>query len=122
MPPAPSSCLSNPCTNCPVLCAQTKAKLEEARERINGPVDPNTGRHLYRPEVGRGPKNVARNRDGMAIGEYLYVNGLEYLSRKEAQLEAERRAEADRANLRHSTGERRPCAWLWAPGGDFGAV
>ena len=90
--------------SCNSFSLQTKAKLEEKRELLNGPIDPATGRPLYKPEVGRGPRNVARNPDGTPVHEYLYVNGLEALNRKEAQLEAERAAERETANIKKCTG------------------
>uniref|UniRef100_A0A7S0R6Y6 PFU domain-containing protein n=1 Tax=Chlamydomonas leiostraca TaxID=1034604 RepID=A0A7S0R6Y6_9CHLO len=82
---------------------KTKAKIEEKREMIYGAVDPNTGRQLYKPEVGRAPKNMNRNREGMPIGEYLYSSGVDMLSRKEAELEQKRREEMAAANASHST-------------------
>ncbi|GFH16201.1 PFU domain-containing protein, partial [Haematococcus lacustris] len=87
---------------------KTKAKLEGKREQLNGPVDPVTGRQLYKPAVGRGPRNVARNQEGLSIGEYLYTNGMELVSKKEMALEEEREAERAAANLRHanSTSEK----------------
>lgn len=69
---------------------------------IYGDVDPKTGRQLYKPEVGRAPKNMNRNREGLSIGEYLYTSGVDMLSRKEAELEAKRREERAAANTAHS--------------------
>jgi hypothetical protein len=51
--------------------AQLQAKLAEARSRLAGPVDPATGRELYRPQTGRGP-SFPRHGPGQAVGEYLY--------------------------------------------------
>jgi hypothetical protein len=46
----------------PPLLSQAKAKLEEKREMLNGSYDPATGRQLYKPEVGRAPRSLVRNR------------------------------------------------------------
>jgi hypothetical protein len=50
---------------------QLQCKLSEARSKLDGPVDPTTGRVLYKPQTGRGPV-YARHAPEQAVGEYLY--------------------------------------------------
>ena len=58
-------------TALPLPHPQLQAKLTEARAKLEGPVDPATGRPLYRPITGRGP-SFARRAPEQAVGEYLY--------------------------------------------------
>lgn len=76
---------------------KSKMKLEAAREKYHGNVDPVSGRELYRPAVGRGPKNMARPAtassvsDASQVHEQLYALAMERLHKLESAAEAERR-------------------------------
>ncbi|MEW5301774.1 MAG: hypothetical protein WDW36_004612 [Sanguina aurantia] len=65
------------------------ARLEEARAKLAGPVDPATGRTLYQPELGRGPRSFSRNHEGVPIGEYLHTAAQELASKRQAAADAE---------------------------------
>lgn len=87
-----------------VSMERSKAKLDEKRALLHGDVDPATGTPLFRPTVGRAPRGpTARNREGMSIGDYLYVAGMESAGKKEAQLEAEKQVERENASKPHLT-------------------
>ncbi|KAF5842487.1 hypothetical protein DUNSADRAFT_6731 [Dunaliella salina] len=87
----------------PLSPTKKMQKQQEARERAYGDIDPVTGKQLYRPEVGRAPRNVERNPHGAPIGEILYLNALEERRRKEAMKEAEKEAARRQAEAHHST-------------------
>ncbi|MEW5317077.1 MAG: hypothetical protein WDW38_008408 [Sanguina aurantia] len=74
------------------------ARLEEARAKQTGPVDPATGRTLYQPEMGRGPRSFSRNHEGVPIGEYLHTAAQELASRRQATADAELRTADEAAN------------------------
>lgn len=69
-------------------------------------MDPATGKPLYRPETGRGPKggHAAARRGGQGVGDYLYAAARDQQARKEARVEAERRAAAEEAARSRTTG------------------
>jgi hypothetical protein len=51
--------------------SQLQNKLTEARAKLDGPVDPATGRPLYKPQTGRAPY-YTRHAPEQGVGEYLY--------------------------------------------------
>ena len=76
---------------------KSKMKLKAAREKYNGNVDA-AGRELYRPAVGRGPKNTISRpatagsvTDANKVHEQLYALAMERLQKMESAAEAERR-------------------------------
>lgn len=80
-----------------------QAKLEEARHKLDGPNDPQTGKRLYHPQTGRAP-NFKRNTAGQPIGEYLY--NLQYdidEHRESVKQEVQARAHEE-ANAHKTTG------------------
>jgi len=87
---------------------QTKAKMEEIRARYQGPNDPVTGKPLYKPEVGRGPRNMAASYGSpggrnVPVHEHLYQVALELQSKRDALLEAEKKQAEVEASMNHST-------------------
>lgn len=84
---------------------QRNARLEEARAKQTGPVDPATGRTLYQPEMGRGPRSFSRNHEGIPIGEYLHTAAQELASRRQATADAELRTADEAANGGRACGE-----------------
>ncbi|KAG2497694.1 hypothetical protein HYH03_004431 [Edaphochlamys debaryana] len=84
------------------------AKLEAARQLLHGPVDPATGKTLFQPETGRGPRGgVARHSAARAsgghIGEHLYRAAQELAAKRAAAEEAERRAADEEASRSRTT-------------------
>jgi hypothetical protein len=51
---------------------QLQAKLGAARERLEGGVDPASGRRLYHPVTGRGPSNRSPKASSLEAGLALY--------------------------------------------------
>jgi hypothetical protein len=82
---------------------QLQNKLEEARQKLEGPIDPVTGRRLYHPEIGRGPQRL-RNTGGMTVGEYLYQDGQERNARLRQALEERERKALEDAKASKVTG------------------
>jgi hypothetical protein len=84
---------------------KTKMKIEAAREKYNGNLDPVSGRELYRPAVGRGPKNAIPRPvtadvtlDSAKVHDQLYALAMERLQKLESAAEAERRQMEEDAN------------------------
>ena len=75
-------------------------KLADARAKLEGPVDPATGRRLFQPRTGRAPA-FARHAPGQAVGEYLYKlqSERDEKARRRAAEEAKRADEARRARV-----------------------
>jgi hypothetical protein len=99
-----------PCGSCtdnlllPNAGPQLKAKLEEARAKMAGPVDPETGRQLYKPEICRGPQY--QRYEGKHVGEYLYELSSDYNSKKAQVLQGELRKQHDIANQSYASSEQ----------------
>lgn len=55
----------------PVPVVQLQNKLSEARSTLQNSVDPNTGKRLFHPEIGRAPR-FSRNTSHQPVSDYLY--------------------------------------------------
>lgn len=69
-----------------------------------GPVDPETGRQLYKPEICRGPQY--QRYEGKHVGEYLYELSSDYNSKKAQVLQGELRKQHDSANQSYASSEQ----------------
>jgi hypothetical protein len=54
-----------------LLLPQLQNKLSEARSTLQNSIDPNTGKRLFHPEIGRAPR-FNRNTSQQPVSEYLY--------------------------------------------------
>ena len=84
--------------------SQTKAKLEANRAKYHGPTDPVTGKPLYKPDMGRGPRSRQPS-SSPPVHQMLYAQGLELMSKKEAAQDAERRQAEMDARTTHTSSE-----------------
>lgn len=50
-------------------------QINEIKKQNNENFDPKTGQPYFHPQIGRGPANDNRGKDGQDIGEYLYNQG-----------------------------------------------
>lgn len=64
------------------------------------------GKTLFKPETGRAPRNMERNRDGKPIGEYLYKVAQDLAAKRAVTEEEEQRAADEAASRSVANGER----------------
>lgn len=64
---------ASPCSVAAVLlfATQLQNRLSEARSTLQNSIDPNTGKRLFHPEVGRAPR-FSRNTSQQPVSDYLY--------------------------------------------------
>lgn len=72
--------------------ALTKQKTEAARKALAAPIDPETGKEMFKPVTCRPPR-FARNPAGAPIGEYLYAVGEESSQRVQKKVQAMKQEE-----------------------------
>jgi hypothetical protein len=69
-------------------------KIDHARkDKEEGElIDPSTGKPLFQPEICRYGKNMARNNEGLPVGEYLYNRRIEQEHNKKMRHELEQKS------------------------------
>ncbi len=102
-------------------------KARAAWEAQYGPVDPNTGRRRYQPDVGRGPRGGAVGAGGRSpgvdVGEHLYARARDQAARWKAREDAERwAAEEEAARSKINRGSRLQPPWAQHTARTWGAA
>lgn len=83
---------------------RSQARLEDLRAQVAAPVDPRSGKPLYKPATGRAPAHMSRSKGDASVFDYLYARAQHYAERKEALVAAEERSKeaAARVEVRNS--------------------